>query len=145
MAEENLKDFTINWMVTGLLLTCLLAFTITFFISNNPSGLGDDANEVFGSVRNDQQGNLIGAEEDANTLLNITSKTNPEVSDLGSRDSVASSYEAKGSASQYWEASKQLISWVFSGTIGKILLATLGGMMGFLGFYYIYKFIRQGF
>lgn len=145
MAEENLKDFTINWIVLGLLFTALIGFAVTFMINNNPTGLGDDANSVFGSTYNNYSSKLINSPEDSNTLLNITAQTNPEVSDLGSRDSVASAYEASSSSKQYWTASKQLISWVFSGDIGMMLLSVFGGIIGFLSFYYIYKFIRQGY
>lgn len=145
MAEENLKDFTINWIILGFLLTSLIGFSVAFMVNNNPIGLGDDAESIFASTYNNYSSNLIDSPEDSNSLLNITSQTNPEVSDLGSRDSVASSFEAKTSAVQYWTASKQLLSWTFSGEIGKMLLAVFAGFIGFLSFYYIYKFIRQGY
>ena len=145
MAEENLKDFTINWLVFGLLFTSLIGFSISFMLNNNPMGLGDDASSIFGDSYNSYNSQLLNSPEDANKLLNITAQTNPEVSDLGSRDSVASAYGAQASSKQYWDASKQMISWVFSGDIGKMLISVLGGIIAFLSFYYIYKFIRQGF
>ena len=145
MAEENLKDFTINWTVFGLLLFSLIGFSISFMVNNNPTGLGDDANSIFGSTYSNYSSKLTNSPEDANTLLNITSQTNPEVSDLGSRDSVASAYESKASAKQYWDASRQLFSWIFSGDIGKMLLLVLVGIFASLSFYYIVKWIRQGF
>lgn len=129
----------------GLLFISLIGFSVSFMVNNNPDGLGDDANAIFGSTYNNYSSRLTNSPEDSNTLLNITAQTNPEVSDLGSRDSVASAYEAKVSATQYWDASKQLISWIFSGDIGKMLLSVFGGIIGFLSFYYIYKFIRQGY
>jgi hypothetical protein len=145
LAEENLKDFTINWIVLGLLFTSLIGFSVSFMLNNNPTGLGDDASSIFGNTYNNYSSKLLNSPEDANKLLNITSQTNPEVSDLGSRDSVASAYEASRSSKDYWDASKQLISWTFSGAIGEMLLAVFGGIIAFLSFYYIYKFIRQGF
>ena len=42
MADENLKDFTINWVLFGLLFFCLLTFTIIFIANNNSDALGDD-------------------------------------------------------------------------------------------------------
>jgi len=144
MAEENLKDFSINWILTGFLFVCLLGFSIHFMFNNNPGGFGSDTDSVFNNTYNSLNPKLIESTEDSNTLLNITSKTNPEVSDLGSRDSVASAYSAKGSASQYWESSKQLLSWVFSGDTGAMIISVIGGIMGFLSFYYIVKFIRNG-
>lgn len=145
MAEENLKDFTINWMVFGLLFISLIGFSVSFMANNNPIGLGDDASSIFTDTYSNYSSKLLDSPEDANKLLNITAQTNPEVSDLGSRDSVASAYESKRSSTQYWEASKQLISWTFSGDIGKMLLSIFGGIIAFLSFYYIYKLIRQGF
>jgi len=144
MAEDNLKDFTINWMIAGLLFFCLLAFAITFMYNNNPTGLSDGTDNMFNESYNGFSNRLLQSSEDSNTLLNVTSNTNPEISQLGSRDSVAVSYSAKGSATSYWDSSKKMISWVFAGTTGKILLGTIGGMIGFLSLFYIWRFIRNG-
>jgi len=142
--EENLKDFTINWIVTGLLLTSLIAFTVFFMFNNNPIGLGDDADTVLGSTSDDISSKLLDVSGDADVVLNITANTNPEVSDLGSRDSVASAYSMKGTGTGYWEGSKTLLAWIFSGAIGEMLIVIFGGIIGFLAFYYIVKFIRNG-
>ena len=142
--EENLKDFTINWIVTGLLLTSLIAFTVFFMFNNNPIGLGDDADTVLGSTSDDISSKLLDVSGDSDTVLNITANTNPEVSDLGSRDSVASAYSMKGTGTGYWEGSKTLLAWIFSGAIGEMLIVIFGGIIGFLAFYYIVKFIRNG-
>lgn len=143
--EENLKDFTINWIITGLLMVVLIGFTIFFMSNNNNSyGLGSDMGSVLNSTYSDVAGKLIEVPTDSDTVLNITSKTNPEVSDLGSRDSVASAYSAKGSATKYWESSKKMLSFIFSGTIGEMLIAVFAGIIGFVAFYYIVKFIRNG-
>jgi len=121
MAEDNLKDFTINWIVTGLLVVALLGFAVTFISNNNPTSMGDDADTVFGNTYANMSNNLAESSADADNVLNITSKTNPEISDLGSRDSVASAYSAKSSSISYWDGSKQLLSWTFSGATGKII------------------------
>ena len=144
MAEENLKDFTINWIMTGFLMFCLIAFATIFMYNNNPTGLGEDANTRMETTYNSLNTQLISSAEDSDTLLNITSNTNPEVSDLGSRDSVATSYEAKGSATDYWETGKMLVSWVFSGTTGKMLISVFAGIIGFLSYFYIMRHIRTG-
>lgn len=144
MAEDSLKDFTINWILTGTLMICLVAFAIVFMFSNNPGGLGSDADSVFGDTSEDLSSNLLSIAEDSDTLLNITSNTNPEVSQLGDRNIVATSFKAKGSATDYWESGKNLMSWVFSGTTGKLLISVFSGIIGFLAFFYITKFIRQG-
>ena len=87
---------------------------------------------------------LLDVSDDSDAVLNITSNTNPEASDLGSRDSVASSFSSKETASGYWEGSKKMIGWVFSGDTVKMLLTVFSGIFGFLAFYYIVKFIRNG-
>jgi len=144
MAEDSLKDFTINWMLTGFLMFCLIAFATIFMYNNNPNGLGTDASTRLGDTYDGLNSQLLSSSVDADTLLNITSDTNPEVSDLGSRDSVSTSYEAKGSATNYWETGKMLISWVFSGSAGKMLLSVFAGIIGFLSYFYIMKHIRTG-
>lgn len=144
MAESNLREFTINWIVTGFLLFSLIAFATVFMFNNNTIGLGDDADAVFGATYNSLSSQLMASPDDSDTLLNITANTNPEASTLGSRDVVATSYEAKGSGTGYWETGKVLISWVFSGTVGKMILAVFAGIIGFLSYFYISKHIRTG-
>jgi len=144
MSEDNLKDFTINWIVTGLLLTSLIAFTVFFMLNNNPIGLGDDADTVLTITSAGISSKLLEVSGDSDVVLNITANTNPEVSDLGSRDSVASAYSMKGTGTSYWEGSKTLLAWIFSGAIGEMLIVIFGGIIGFLAFYYIVKFIRNG-
>jgi len=144
MGDEGLKDFTINWMMAGLLMFCLLAFAITFVYNNNTTALDDGTGDMFDINYESSSNNLLETTENSNSLLNITANTNPEVSDLGSRDSVAVSYKAKGEATSYWDTSKLLLSWVFSDTQGKILLGAIGGMIGFLSLFYIWRLIRTG-
>jgi len=144
MAVNDLNSFTVHGVVTGLLVACLLSFAIIFMFYNNPTGLGSDADYVFGNSSNQMYDTLLESNEDANTLLNITANTNPEVSDLGSRDSVATSYSATGTAKKSFNDMKILMSWVFTGTTGKLLLGTITGIIGLLSYFYIYKHIRQG-
>lgn len=143
MAANDLNSFTMQGVVGGLLLVCLLSFAIGFMFLNNPTGLGDTS-DVLQSTYDSSEGILVETPERADDLLNITSNTNPEVSDLGSRDSVATSYSATGTAKGSFETAKDLISWVFNGDAGKILLGTITGIIGLLSYFYIYKHIRQG-
>jgi len=144
MAEEGMKDFTINFIIGGFLMTCLLIFSITFMYNNNPDGLNDGTGKVLNNSYNSFSSKLIKSPEDSNKLLNITANTNPEVSDLGSRDSVAVSFDAYGSSKSFFESSKSLLSWVFSGTSGKLILGTIGGIIVLLGVFYIWSLIRTG-
>lgn len=144
MSEDNMKDFSINWIVTGLLLFSLIAFTTFFMLNNNPDyGLNDGTDNIFSISSGNISSRLLEVSNNADTVLNITANTNPEVSDLGSRDSVASAYSMKGTGTGYWQAGKLLLSWVFGDT-GEYLLIIFGGIIGFLAFYYIVKFIRNG-
>jgi len=144
MVEDNIKDFTISWVVIGFLLFCLLSFTFTFMLSNNPIGLGTEANAVLSATSTNLSGKLLRVEEEADNLLNITSKTDPEVSQLGSRDSVATAYGYRETSIGFWQSIKIFLSWVLSGTMGKVLVSVITGILGFLGIYYIIKLIRQG-
>lgn len=144
MAQENLRSFTVNGILAGLLITCLLVFAVGFMAANNPDGLNDGTDDIFNQTYFDQQNSLYEIEDDSNLLLNITANTNPEVSDLGSRDSVATSYSATGSGKSSWENARNLISWVFTGTTGKLLIGVFGGLIGILAFFFIVKNIRQG-
>ena len=144
MAVNNLKDFSTQWIVGGLLMVCMVFFTISFMFSNNPNGLGTDSDSIFEDAYEESSTNLLESTEDSDTLLNITANTNPEISNLGGRDIVATSFSASGSAKQYWTSSKQLISWVFSGATGKMLLSVIGGLIGLLSYFFITKHIRTG-
>jgi len=145
MAIDGLKDFTINWVVMGLLGFCLLAFAIGFMYENNPTnGLNDGTGDKFSTINHTLSNQLIESPKDANTLLNITANTNPEASDLGSRDSVSSSFGAFDSAKSFFQTSKELISWVFIGPQGQLLLGVFAGLIGLLAFFYITKLIRLG-
>lgn len=142
--EDNLKDFTINWAIFGLLFTCLMAFTISFMANNNPIGLNDGSDEIFSDSYTSMNGSLYEIEPTSDNLLNVTSKTNPEASELGSRDTVATAYETYGTATSFWSSAKPMIRWIFTGDIGKALLTTLGGLIAFLGIYFITKWWRTG-
>jgi hypothetical protein len=142
--EDNLKDFTVNWAIFGLLFACLMAFTIGFMAANNPIGLNDGSSDIISGTYTSMNGSLYQVELDANEILNITSKTNPEASYLGSRDTVGTSFGTYGTGKSFWTSSKPMIQWIFTGEVGKILIITLGGLIAFLGIYFIGKWIRTG-
>jgi len=144
MAEDNLRSFTMDGILAGLLLFSLLAFAIGFMAYNNPTGLGTESGEVLADAYTNSSNYITEVPTDANTLLNITANTNPEVSDLGSRDSVASGYSATRTGKGSWEAAKDLFTWVFTGTTGTILLSVIGGLLGMFSMFLIVKWIRQG-
>lgn len=144
MSEENIKDFTINWIVLGLLGFCLISFAISFMYNNNPIGLGDSAEGIFTQTQSNLSTRLYQTPADADKVLNITANTNPEAGDLGSRDSVASSYSVSGTGRGFFETTKIFIAWVFVGEMGQMLVAVFGGLIGFLAVYFIVKWIKNG-
>lgn len=134
-----------DWILFGFLLFSLLVFTTTFIYNNNPDAISDDEYTKFDNYSNEIESNLILVESDTDSLLiNVTSKTNPEASQLGSSDSVAVSYGITGSAKSVFVNSKELIGWVFSGEVGEILLGVFGGLFGLVSLYFITKWIRNG-
>ena len=142
MADENIKDFTVNWFLLGFLFVCLTTTSITFMYHNNPDGLADTEG-VLQNTLDSVQSSLIDLPEGSDVYLNITSKTNPELGFLGSRDSVATSYGTVGMAKGFFTESKVLIAYVFTGTTGQILLGLFGGLFGIVSLYYIIKFFRN--
>jgi len=143
MAATDLKSFSMQGIVGGFLLVCLVSFAVSFMFYNNPTGLGD-TNKILENTQTKTTNFLVETPQSADTLLNITSNTNPEVSELGSRDIVATSYSAFGSTRQSFNNAKELISWVFTGTTGQLLLGIIAGVIGLLGYFYITKHIRIG-
>ena len=144
MAEDNIKDFTVNWIITGLLTFSLVSFAIFFMFYNNPLGFGDAAEGKFSEISDSIGEKLSAIEGDSDSILNITANTNPEASELGSRDSVAAAYKTKASSSGFFEAMKIFFSWIFVGEMGKMLLSVFGGIFGFVSVYFIVKWIRNG-
>ncbi len=144
MAEDNIKEFTINWIIVGLLMFSLISFTLTFMYNNNPLGLDSDSQEILGSSQSSISTRLYKTPNDADKVLNITATTNPEVGELGSRDSVATAYSLAGTGKGFFESLKLFISWIIVGDMGKMLLAVFGGIIGASAGYYIFKYIRNG-
>ena len=143
MAVDNLKDFSMQWIMFGLLFFSMLTFTITFMFNNSPDALGDSQGK-FDTYSTDIRSKLLVVENDSNSLLNISAQNNPEVSDQGSKDSVATSYGIMGTSRSFLESSKSFIGWMFTGDSGKVLISLIGGMFGLVSLYYITKWIRNG-
>ncbi len=143
MAIQNLKEFTNQWVLFGLLFFCLISFAIIFMANNNPGGFGG-AEENFNDLGDSMGSNLIGLENSSNILLNISAQNNPEVSNLGSQDSVATSYGMMGSGKSFFQSFKLFLGWIITGAIGKMLVAIFAGMFGMTALYFVTKWIRNG-
>lgn len=140
---DNLKDFAVMWVLFGLLFFALITFATTFMVHNNPEGLGENKDR-FDTIQTRLSTNLRSVENSANTLSNITTQNNPEVSDLGSKDSVATSYGMKGIAKDFMLSFNLFFGWMFSGTAGVILITIFAGLFSMISLYFIIKWIRNG-
>jgi len=143
MVVTNLKEFNNQWILFGFLFFVLIIFTISFMANNSLEGLGD-TQAKFDSFKSNSQGNLISMTNTSNKLLNISAQNNPEISNLGSKDSVATSFGVFGNAKRFLTTSLLFISWMFVGTSGQIIVAVIAGMFGLSALYFITKWIRQG-
>lgn len=143
MPVDNLKDFSYQWIMFGLLFTCLIGFSITFVYNNNANALGDSGT-IYEELGNNMTSNLVSVEGTGNSFMNVTSFTDPEASYLGSRDSTATAYGITGSSKSFFSTAKIFIAWVFSGSIGEMLVVVFGGMFTFGALYFITKWFRIG-
>jgi len=143
MAQEGLKDFAIEWVVFGLLFISLMSFATLFMYNNNEDGLGSSADK-FNKFSTNVTSSLIEVEGDSNDLLNISVQNDPEVSDQGSKDSVATSYNIVSVAKKQMNSFKLFLSWMFKSSAGEMIIAVVVGMFGLLSVAYITEWIRQG-
>jgi len=143
MAVNNIKEFNIEWALFGLLFFCLMSFAVTFMFENNPDGLGS-ASGKFDNYSVATGNKLVAMESSANSLLNISAQNNPEVSDQGSKDSVATSYGLIGNAKSFLDKFKLFMGWVVTGPAGEMLVTVLVGMFSISALYWAYKSVRQG-
>lgn len=144
MTDENLKDFGVSWVQYGVVLFCLITFATLFMASNNPIGLGNDASTQLGITGENLSSAIFKLPDDSDALLNISADTDPTEGYLGSRDSVATTYGIMDMGRIFFTSSKTLISWIFSGVVGQMLLAIFGGLFGLVSLYWITKWIRNG-
>ncbi len=144
MSEDNLKDFGIGWVLYGVVLFCLITFATIFMAANNPIGLGDKTSAQLGITMGNLTSAIYQLPEDTDGLLNISADTDPTEGYLGSRDSVATSYGIMDIGRIMFTSSKTLISWVFSGAVGEMLLSVFGGLFSLIALYWIIKIIRNG-
>ena len=141
MANENLSDFSIQWIFFGFLFFCLLSFAVMFVANNNEDAFGTSSDKFNTSTL---QSSLVSIPTDTDPLLNITSKSNPETGDLGDRSSVAVSYGLTGKAKTFIQSTQMFLSWIFIGTSGQIILSLFVGIFSITSLYFITKWIRQG-
>lgn len=152
MASENLKEFSIEWAVIGLLFFSLIAFSSTFIYNNSPGAMGSAGDKLV-TYGDNINSSLMSLEGESNVLLNISSESDPEVSDLGSKDSVATSYGIMGTARSESQNLLPFVKWILSPNsdsengstlVSTMLLSVLVGLFGITSLYFITKWIRNG-
>lgn len=142
MADQNIKDFTVNWVLFGVLFFSLMIFTLSFMYSNNQDALGD-AQGNFEIYSSNLSSNLLELEEGTNEQLNISSIIESEDIDIGSRVAASNSYGFFSTGKTFWESSKGFISWMFAGTSGEILVGVFSGLIGIIALFFIFKLGRS--
>lgn len=142
MADDNIKDYTITWILAGLLVFALLTFCIIFVFNNNSSALGENEEQI-NILAGNFSDSLQEIELDTNTQLNVSAKLNSEDSSVGTASASSTSYGLAGTGQSKWDIFKVMIAWVFAGTFGKILVGTLSGLFGITILYYAIKLIRS--
>ncbi len=136
MANQNLKDFTTNWVLLGLLAFALLSFALGFTSVNNPNAFGS-ASGVFTNTSNQLNSNLLQVPSAANNVSNVSAITQSLDTSGSAAISASTSYNFLGTGKLFWKSLINLISFVFSGTIGHILIGVLGGLVLYEAIYWI--------
>ena len=144
ISGKQISHFAERFSIIVIVMFCLIVFAAIFMAMNNPIGLGEEAATQLESTGGNLSSAIFLVPEDVDALLNISADTDPTEGFLGSRDSVATTYGIMDMAHVFFTSSKTLISWVFGGEIGKMLLAIFGGLFGLVSLYWITKWIRNG-
>ena len=139
---DNIKDFTVTWILTGVLVFALLTFALIFVYNNNPTALGENEEQIE-ILEGDFSNSLQEIEQDMDIKMNSSAKLNSEDTVLGTASASSTSYGFMGTAQSKVTIMKRMIAWIFAGTFGQILAKILSGLVGLVGLYYIVVFIRR--
>lgn len=142
MAEDNIKDFTITWILAGVLVFALLTFALIFTYNNNPSALGENEQQIT-VLKGNFSNSLQEIEGDINTEFNTSAQLNSEDTAVGTASASSTSYNFAGTGQSKWTIMKQMIAWIFAGTFGQILIKIISGLFGLVALYYVIKLIRS--
>lgn len=143
MADQNIRDFSVNWVLFGLLIFSMLVFTINFIGNNNPDALTSGEKKNLETVYNNLSNSLFEVQSDTNSQINLSADLGSEESQIGSLAASSTSYGLMGTGTGFWENIKVLFGWVFSGLAGQIILGVFGGLIGISALYFVIKLIRS--
>lgn len=142
MAEDNIKDFTVTWILTGVLVFALLTWALIFVYNNNTSALGQNQ-EQLDIIRGNFSNSLQEIPQNVGRENNISAQINSQDLVVGKSSSSSTSYGFSGTGLSQWEVMKQLIAWTFAGTFGQLLIKVITGLFGIVALYYVIKLIRS--
>lgn len=142
MVEDNIKDFTLTWILAGVLIFALLTFALIFTYNNNPSALGENEQQIT-VLKGNFSNSLQEVEGDMNTEFNTSAELNSEDTSVGTASASSTSYNFAGTGQSKWTIIKQMIAWIFAGTFGQIVIKIISGIFGLVALYYVIKLIRS--
>lgn len=142
MAEDNIKDFTLTWILAGVLIFALLTFALIFTYNNNPSALGENEQQIV-VLKGNFSNSLQEVEGDMNTEFNTSAELNSEDTSVGTASASSTSYNFAGTGQSKWTIIKTMIAWIFAGTFGQIVIKIISGIFGLVALYYVIKLIRS--
>ena len=141
MADQNIKDFTVNWILFGVLFFSLMFFSLSFVFNNNSDALGEyKANYDIYSAN--ISSNLLELEGDSNEQINISAIIESEDLELGSRVAASNSYGFMSSARNYWSGTKEFTALMFEGTAGQIITGVFSGLFLIIALFFIFRLGR---
>jgi len=142
MVEDNIKDFTISWVLSAVLIFALLTFALIFTYNNNPSALGENEEQIL-VLKGNFSNSLQEIEGDMNTEFNTSAELNSEDTSVGTASASSTSYNFAGTGQSKWTLIKQMMAWIFAGTFGQIIIGIISGLFGLTALYYVIKLIRS--
>lgn len=142
MTEDNIKDFTLTWVLTAVLVFALITFALIFTFNNNPSALGE-SEEQMEVLQVSFSNSLQEIEGDMDQEFNISAELNSEDTSVGTASASSTSYTLTGTGQSKWTIMKQMMAWIFAGTFGQIVIKIISGIFGLVALYYLIKLIRS--
>lgn len=142
MADDNIKDFTLKWVLAGVLVFSLLTFALVFVYNNNSSALGENEEQLRIITSNFSE-SLVEIEENIDVQMNSSAQLSSEDTSVGSTSASSTSYNLFGETQSSWTNFKIMLAWIFAGSFGTIVAVILGGILGITGLYYVIKLLRS--
>jgi hypothetical protein len=142
MASEDLKKFAITWILFGTLALCLIITALSLFENNNSNALTGKYKDLLNNTKDDLQIKIYDVDTQGKESFNTSSYTNPEISQLGSKDQVATAFNMMGSSTSMWNSAKSMIGIIIADN--PIILVIFGSIILFTAIFLIVKFIRIG-